>query len=620
MSVASRLRSAGVAGVLCGLGLLAGSLSAPLSARANPVPTQQQPDPPRAEAELAVPAESLSPPEQQLDPNAALRIPVGAADGRSLEQVVLYLRNPHPDSESNKRLRQRLLNTFAIWAGDTFSQLIADSNLARVQRLPEVQQAEIRLYNSKQSGAVILVLLVTLQPLDESPQTSTTPVSGWLATGRSEQFPVLYKSDRTLIKAILNGGVGVFDDINPWFNQSPTFIAPGYQPEKSVAWLEGSLEPGLGAITQIATQPLYLYGAASWVVSGSLGADIFRNDNRIDAEGEKLYAGILYTDTERPLQLNLSAGRQSFQLNDGFLFSQFSGSANALERGATFLAPRTAYAFAALADLRYGDWRLQAFSLQPDELAVSSTETRYLGASLNYNNNRNVELAFTYVTVPHSNFVYALPDGQTSTRQGLQVLNPRLRLTSLFGIKGLWAESEFAWQMSNHLSMAAHGGYGRIGWIAENWPWRPSLSYRYALFSGDDPRTSTYERFDSLQASGLTDWLQGVNLGKLYTNSNSRSHRFSLAVQPSPVLSLSADYFIRTADQRNNLGGRPALASLQSFDIGQELLLIGRHTLSEHLLLQTVAGLAFPGKAIRQAVPGSPSTWLTLQLSLFMFF
>lgn len=251
---------------------------------------------------------------------------------------------------------------------------------------------------------------------------------------------------------------------------------------------------------------------------------------------------------------------------------------------------------------------------------MSSTATRYLGASLNYNNNRNLELALAYVTVPSSDFIYALPDGQSFTRQGLQVLNPRLRLTSLLGVPGLWAESEVAWQYSPRLSMAARGGYGRIGWIAESWPWRPSLSYRYAAFSGDDPGTATYERFDALQASGLTDWLQGVNLGKLYTNANSRSHRLSLAVQPSPVLTVSADYFIRTADQRNNLGGRPAFASLQSLDIGQELLLIGRHTLSSHVLLQAVAGIAFPGAAIRQAVAGSPRTWTSLQLSLFLFY
>ncbi|MFM7394073.1 MAG: hypothetical protein ACKO22_06850 [Cyanobium sp.] len=78
------------------------------------------------------------------------------------------------------------------------------------------------------------------------------------------------------------------------------------------------------------------------MISGSLAPDIFRNDNRLYGAVEMLYAGLLYTDTQRPLQLNLSAGRQNFQLNDGFLFSQFSGSANALERGATFLAPRTA--------------------------------------------------------------------------------------------------------------------------------------------------------------------------------------------------------------------------------------------------------------------------------------
>ncbi|NJL49891.1 MAG: alginate export family protein, partial [Leptolyngbyaceae cyanobacterium SM2_5_2] len=264
--------------------------------------------------------------------------------------------------------------------------------------------------------------------------------------------------------------------------------------------------------------------------------------------------------------------------------------------------------------------RLQGFFLQPDELPVADSNTQYLGTSLSFNNNQNLEAALTYVAVPQSNRAYLLPDGRDFSREGLQVINPRLRLSSLFGVSGLWAESEYAFQFSTQQSMAAQGGYVWLGYTAEEVPWRPSLSYRFAGFSGDNPNTTTYERFDPLQASGLTDWLQGVNLGKVYNNSNSFSHRVTFKVQPSRNLELSLDYYYRFADQLNNLGGNPTLSTLEFTDIGHELVFIGRYTLAQNFLLQGVGSVGFPGGAIRQAVGGSADPWVTLQLSLFMFF
>ncbi len=85
-------------------------------------------------------------------------------------------------------------------------------------------------------------------------------------------------------------------------------------------------------------------------------------------------------------------------------------------------------------------------------------------------------------------------------------------------------------------------------------------------------------------------------------------------------LELSLDYYYRFADELNNLGGNRALQNLESTDIGHEFLLIGRSYLSQNFLLQGVGAIAFPGSAIRRAVGDDTSPWLTLQLSLFMFF
>lgn len=143
--------------------------------------------------------------------------------------------------------------------------------------------------------------------------------------------------------------------------------------------------------------------------------------------------------------------------------------------------------------------------------------------------------------------------------------------------------------------MSAQGGYLWLGYSVQNVRWQPSFSYRFAGFSGDNPK-------------------------KVYNNSNSFSHRVNFTVMPTSNFELSLDYYYRFADTLNNLGGNPALQTLKSHDLGHELLLIGRYYLSQNFLLQGVGSVAFPGSAIRLAADNNTSPWVTLQVSLFMFF
>lgn len=592
-------------------------------------PAEQEPDTIQLEAPVLAqqtdedagsPAvQSVVPPET--DPNLGLRLPPAWAEGFPIQQVFVYLANPTGDAEQDAQLQRELATAFGLRAGTNFSPLFADQGLNRVQQLPFVEAAEYRLYQGNFINAASVALLVKLQPepLEESAPAAQAPV-GMAVSGSLSDFPTIYQDDRSLVKFILNGGLGVFSDTNPRFGRADA-LAPGpYEPTGTVTWGEFYLEPGIAGITEIGDWPLYIYGAASYTLSSTVQPDIFRTDDRFYGAVEDLYGGVLVAAPDSPLAFNVSAGRQIFQLNQGFLFSQFSGSANALDRGASFFNPRTAYDMTVLADLRWGDWRLKGFFLEPDELPVADTDTQYLGTSLSYHNNAGLEAVLSYITAPQSNRVYALPDGETFTREGLQVINPRLRQSTLFGVSGLWAEAEYAYQFSDQRSMSAQGGYVWLGYTAEDVPWQPSISYRFAGFSGDDPNTSTYERFDPLQAGGLGDWLQGINLGKIYNNSNNFSHRVTLQAQPTDNLSLSLEYYYRFADELNNLGGTPALATLDSRYIGQEFLLTSRYFLSDNFMLQGVGAIAFPGSAIREAANNDTSPWITLQLSLFMFF
>ena len=72
---------------------------------------------------------------------------------------------------------------------------------------------------------------------------------------------------------------------------------------------------------------------------------------------------------------------------------------------------------------------------------------------------------------------------------------------------------------------------------------RPSLTYRYASFSGDDPDTARREAFDAPLSSGLDEWVQGVVFKKVVTDGNVNSHRVRFNLAPSQRLNYTIDWF-----------------------------------------------------------------------------
>ena len=154
-------------------------------------------------------------------------------------------------SSETEALRQKLADTFPIQAGGSFNTLFADRGLNEVQQLPLVKSVEYRLYESNRPGTVIIALLVTLQPkTPEEPPAGQQP-SGMVISGSFRDFPTLYQSDRALVKVILNGGIGVFSDTNPWFGNADNFVAGSYEPTDTITWGESYLEPGLAGITRL---------------------------------------------------------------------------------------------------------------------------------------------------------------------------------------------------------------------------------------------------------------------------------------------------------------------------------------------------------------------------------
>ena len=450
------------------------------------------------------------------------------------------------------------------------------------------------------------------------------PPSGFLLDGRLSSLPALYRTNRFLLAGVLYGGLGTYTDFDPWFGHGETFnasnpVAPSPATEDRITWLEGYVEPGFGAMGQIGEGRLYGYGVGTVSASFTVGPDIYQSGGGGHAAVEKLYGGLLYVPSGGP-SVHVTAGRQPYTLGDGFLIHHVRGSSNAGDRHALYLGARNAHDFSVLGTFKRGPVALRAFYLDPDELEEVESHTTFLGANLAWDLDPKRSFDATVITIPTSDTVFQTPAGPGGDREGITTISGHGRWGPLFGLPGGLLEGQVAVQTGHRGDVCAWAGYASIGYQLRRWPWKPALVYRYARWSGDDPSTRTYERWDPLLAAGSDEWAQGLTFSKIVPNANLETHRVRLFVGPCDNLNITLDYFHYRALEYNNLGGSGILSSLASLDLGDELMLIARWQVSKNLYFQGVASVAWPGRAIEAVVGGDADPWTSLQASLYWFF
>jgi len=551
------------------------------------------------------------------DPNQALRIPPGLAEGFTVNLVYIHLLNPAGDPARDEQVRQDLAVVFGLAPGGAFSALLTEQAVENVRLLPWVRSAEYRLYRQPGSQEIQVALLVATQPAAEAKPVAP---AGWFGSGRLGDFPVLYQDGRSLLKINFNPYLGVYADHNPWlgnpaeFNRYPAM-------ERTPAWLEASAELGLGGITRLGASPLYVYGSATYLVSTTQGQDTYNPEkSRYHGEIEQGYGGFLIARQGSPYSFNFSAGRQRFSLNRNLLIGHVLGATNAGERAATYLSPRNAYDLVVDAKFRLHDFLVEGFYAEPNELPAADTGSRFAGLNFKYNNNRNVDASLTLLTVPRSTLAYLLPDGTRFPREGLRAVNPRLRWNAPFGLPGLWLEGEYARQWHADFDMAAYAFGAWAGYTFTETRWQPGFLYRYSVFSGDDPDTPAYERFDGLTGGVQRDWVQGLTFSKLVANRNLRGHRAELSLKPARGLELSVDYYRLYAHQLNNLGAAPPLQSYRDSYLGQSVTPTLQWSYGKNLFIQAVADFVIPGDGLKRALAGEAVTWQSYQLSFYFFY
>lgn len=163
--------------------------------------------------------------------------------------------------------------------------------------------------------------------------------------------------------------------------------------------------------------------------------------------------------------------------------------------------------------------------------------------------------------------------------------------------------------------MDARAGYAGVGYAFAEAKWTPAVSYRLSYFSGDDPSTSTYERWDPLLSGGNGEqWVQGANHFKVVQDSNVIAHRLQARLRVAPRIEVVPHLWAFYADSKNNIGGNPALTFLSDDEYGYEANVTVKWFASRNVYVHGRIAYTVPGQAVRYALDGTEKDWLSAML------
>jgi len=284
--------------------------------------------------------------------------------------------------------------------------------------------------------------------------------------------------------------------------------------------------------------------------------------------------------------LDFKIGRTQYKLGHGMLL--WDGASDGGNRGGYWTGARKAFEFAAIGTFKPGANTLQAFYLDKDDIPESNTKSKLWGLNYEYAFGEDTTLGATYMK-------WSADPNVAPQRDGLNVYNVRAFTAPFSGLKGLSFEGEYA-KEDNGDALDSTAWNALVAYQLDT-NWKPKISYRYAVFEGDDPNTTTNESFDGL-LTGFYDWgtwWQGEIAGEYFvSNSNLISHQLRVHTTPSEAISTGLIFYDFKLDN-------PAASAVTSDDVATELDWYMDWSINDNFILSFVAAVADPGKAIEQS-------------------
>ncbi|HTR19472.1 MAG TPA: hypothetical protein VMH88_01350 [Gemmatimonadales bacterium] len=287
--------------------------------------------------------------------------------------------------------------------------------------------------------------------------------------------------------------------------------------------------------------------------------------------------------------LDLSFGREQYKIGHGLLL--WDGGGEGGSRGGFWSNARKAWQVAGVARLTIKHNKLEAFYLDRDEVPEAESGTRLWGG--------NYELTLGSATTLGASYMHFIADtvgpNAKPDRNGLNVYNARVYTAPLKALPGLSFEAEYAKeQKGDVMSSTAWNALGAYEF--SKMAWKPKLSYRYAIFGGDDPTTAKNEGFDAL-IPGFYDWgtwWQGEIAGEYFlSNSDLVSNQVRLHLTPSDAVGGGLIAYTFKFDKQPT--------GVTSKNIVSELDAYTDWKMNSNFTVSFVAAVAHPEDAVKQA-------------------
>ncbi len=415
----------------------------------------------------------------------------------------------------------------------------------------------------------------------------------------------LYNSGSgTVVEGTVEVGMAAFAVSNAAFGATTSFFGEPL-PDTDPTWVEGYVKPGVVVTQALGANAGTLFGGLSAVASATRGdgdaAGLTPGDPE-DVDLEDAYVGWRSGTAFEALgedAITLSAGRQAFQVGDGFVIS--SGYVDQGKDGAFWLAPRKAFSFAGVASLDTNGFHADLFHLRTDntiDVIPLSLDTKGTGANVSYTKDGMGTVGAMYMR---------LTDSDVALRDGMDVYNLRASGTPFPDLPGLALSGEWVQQRNDSMNQTENGWYSQVGYTFTETPWSPTLSYRYASF--DSGYDSLFYGFN-----GWGTWFMGEIVGEYVPgNTNQNIHMLHASAQPLENVGVGV---IGYRFDLNN----PAAYGVTAKHFADEINVYADWGVNDNLYVAALAGMAFPGDAARQWNPGADETTKLVQVLAIVAF
>lgn len=463
------------------------------------------------------------------------------------------------------------------------------------------------------AGLCALLVSATMASAQDAPAPAWAWTSGGLAIdGAIETYSAFYTMRGT------------------WWNLAAD-SAPDFDMDRSFA--EFWVHPKLNGSFKLG-EDAEIYGALSVGATRTLSADPFDYED----EGTVRFGSAVLgaRGTVGGWGYDVSFGRQPFTLGTGMLLT--AGSSNGYSWGGGASAQRKAWGRSLVARASRGEFTATAFALEPDEAPEARTDTRVEGVALEWASPQIGKAGISWFTVPRSNAIYpgdlAPLDFIDDGRDGLDTWHGWLNLTGFVPtVPTLGVRAEYARQRNDITRvggqrdpMEADAWMLGVGWQGLQLPFAPKFSYHYASFSGDDPETSVYERFDPMfWGNGLDNWWFGANGAYSWLNANLRAHRFIVDAYVSARDILQFQYVHASVDQINSpvqfgqgaqFKGARLVVGVPKSELSDEFYLQYVRIFSPKLVASAFVSRSSPGDGLKAAATPGTKAWTTVGLGL----